>query len=293
MDKKSKVISSPIVLLGGQGPVTAHLAGANGFPPQVYAPLVAALAEGLTVQALLPLAIRSPTLPPRRLCWVELAEEMAQRLLDAGVPPLVGIGHSLGATLTLIAAARHPGLFRALVLLDPVLFPYRHLALFALLRLLGLHFRFPLAARARRRRATFPSHQAAADHYRTRPLFRRWHPDAFAAYIAHGLVPDASGGVRLAYPPAWEAAIFANPPFKAWRWARRVNLPTLVVYGEHTNTFLPAARRRLQRLWPHATFMALPHAGHLFPLEQPQQSARQITAWLREQGFLHSMRKAE
>ncbi len=281
MNKKGELASSPVVALGGQGPVAAHLAAANGFPPQVYRPLVAALAADFTVRAAFPLAMRSATPPPRRLRWSALAEEMAQRLLEADAHALVGLGHSLGATLTMMAAARHPGLFRALVLMDPVLFPYRYLLPFALLRALGLHDRFPLAARARRRRATFPSREAAAAHYRARPLFRRWHPDAFTAYIAHGLVPDEAGGVRLAYPPAWEAAIFANPPLEAWRWARQVNLPTLVLYGERTHAFLPSARRRLRRLWPHATFVALPGVGHMFPMEKPQETATQITAWIR------------
>ena len=36
--------------------------------------------------------------------------------------PVIGVGHSIGAIVTLRAALRDPGKFRALVLIDPVLF---------------------------------------------------------------------------------------------------------------------------------------------------------------------------
>ncbi len=277
-------VRSPFIAIGGHG-LPAHLAAANGLPPQVYTPLVKALSDHLEVIALQPLAMRSPSPPPRPLRWVALADELAHQLQRGGYHGLIGLGHSLGGTLSLFVAARHPGLFRALVLLDPVIFSYRYLAGFALLRFLGLSDRFPLAVQARRRRTHFPSREAAEAHYRQRAFFRRWHPEAFAAYLAHGLIPDpASDGVRLAYPPEWEAAIFASAPLEVWRWARKVRLPTLVIYGAHSNTFLPPARRRLQRLWPQARFVALPQAGHMFPLEQPEATAEVVLSWLHEIG---------
>lgn len=278
--------NTTLVFLGGRGVRQGHFATANGFPPQVYRPLVDALGDVCVVYALLPLAMRNSAPPPRRLHWRFLADEMAQQLRAAGLHDLIGMGHSLGGTLSLFAAARHPGLFRALVLLDPVMFPYRYLLSLALLRLLGLHQRLPLVARARRRRAVFASREEAAAHYRTRPLFAAWHPQAFAAYIEHGLVPLPEGqGVRLAYPPAWEAAIFATAPLSVWYWARKVRLPTLVIYGERSHTFLPPARRKLQRLWPHAHFVALPRAGHMFPMERPDETAQIVREWVETQSL--------
>ena len=151
----SESSASPLCFLGGEGPHPAHLAPANGFPPQVYLPLLRPLFERLTVHAVVPLPMRTVAPPPRHLDWKALADEMATHLQQRGLAGLIGIGHSLGGTLSLYAAARHPGLFRALVLLDPVIFPYRLLAPIALLRLLGLKERFPLAVRARRR----PTHR--------------------------------------------------------------------------------------------------------------------------------------
>lgn len=269
------------VEFGGDGAL-AHLAPANGFPPQVYTPLVARLLDVLHVVALVPLAMRAGGPPPARLTWHALAEEMRERLARRGMRDLVGIGHSLGAVMSVLAAAQAPGLFRALVLMDPVIFPARWLWIVRLMRLLGLGDRYPLVQAARKRRRVFPSREAAAARYRQHPFFAQWHPDAFAAYIRYGLRERPDGSVELAYSPDWEAAIFATVPTDIWRWVPNVRVPTLVLYGAESDTFRPEAARRLQALWPHARFVALAAAGHMFPLERPTEAADVIREFLQE-----------
>ena len=53
-------------------------------------------------------------------------------------PPIVGIGHSLGAVTTYMAAATYPRLFSAIILIDPPIFPRRMLWLIAVMKWLGL-----------------------------------------------------------------------------------------------------------------------------------------------------------
>jgi pimeloyl-ACP methyl ester carboxylesterase len=66
------------------------------------------------------------------------------------------VGHSIGATVTLRAALRDPGKFRALVLIDPVLFVPGFMLYWHIFRLAGLGERFhPLIQRAKKRRRTF------------------------------------------------------------------------------------------------------------------------------------------
>ncbi len=270
---------------GGQGAL-AHLAPANGFPPQAYTPFVAELRDLFHVRALLPLPMRADGPPPPHLDWHLLAEEMAQRLQEAGMRDLVGFGHSLGGVMSLLAAIRHPGLFRALVLLDPVIFPRGFAFLLRVLRLLGLGDRFPLVRAARRRRRVFSSRQEAAARYRRHPFFGGWVPDAFEAYVEYGLRPRPDGRVELAYPPEWEAAIFDTSPTDIWRWVPRVEVPVILLYGERSNTFRPAALRRLQRQWPHARFVPIRDAGHMFPMEKPTEAARLLREHLDALGLL-------
>ncbi len=267
--------------LGGRG-ACLHLAPANGFPPQVYLPLVKEITDIVHVVALVPLAMRATTPPPSDLTWHMLAIEMAAHLRTRRLQRVIGMGHSLGGVMSLLAAARYPDLFRALVLMDPVIFSPLTLWGLRLLRMLGLEGRSSLVQSAQRRRRVFASREEAESRYRRHPFFAAWHPDAFVAYIRYGLRDRENGQVVLAYSPDWEARIFASVPTDIWAWIPRVCLPTLVLYGEQSDTFRAKALRRLQRMWPHARFVALPGAGHMFPMEVPTRAAHIIRAFLAE-----------
>ncbi len=271
---------------GGQGPL-AIFSSANGIPPQAYTPLIARLLDHLHVMALTPWPMVTRTPPSRSCSWHWLAGDLAQHLYECRKQHAIGIGHSLGAVLSLLVAARHPVLFRVLILMDPVILPPKYLRWLRVIRTLGLENRLPLVKRARRRRRTFASRQEARAHFAQRAFFARWHPDAFEAYITYGLRELDDGRVILAYPPEWEAAIFASVPTDIWTWIPRVKLPTLVLYGAQSNTFLPAAKKRLQQIWPWAQFIPLDNASHMFPLERPQETAEIIREWLAHHNFTH------
>ena len=54
----------------------------------------------------------------------------------------IAIGHSFGATLSLLAEARQPGLFKNIILLDPPLFSRTKMVIISFLRKLGLEYLF-------------------------------------------------------------------------------------------------------------------------------------------------------
>ncbi|NPA07208.1 MAG: alpha/beta hydrolase [Chloroflexi bacterium] len=269
------------VTFEGQGSPT-HLAPANGFPPQVYTPLVHALRAHVHVRSLLPYAMRASQPPPRDLEWHDLARELAHHLDALPARGWVGLGHSLGGALSLMVAVERPDIFSALILLDPVFLPPVVLLAMRLLRALRQEYRFPLARQALRRRRTFPTREAMAARYRERPLFRHWHPAAWQAYLEHGLRPSENG-YTLAYDPHWEAAIFARVPVDIWHWVRRAgerDLPAVIVYGERSEIFRWGVVRRLHRLWPQARLVPMPGYGHMFPMEAPEVTAQRVLeAW--------------
>jgi pimeloyl-ACP methyl ester carboxylesterase len=264
---------------GGRGPLL-HLAHANGFPPGTYRLLAGALAAEHHVVALPARPLWPGSRPEEIDSWRPLADDLVRGLEALDAPGLIGAGHSLGGVLTLWAAIARPDLFRAVILIDPVILPPHWLWGLRLLRLLGLGQRQPLVRGALHRRRTWPDRRACFRHYRGKALFDRWSDAALWDYVNSGTSPLPGGGVTLRYPPEWEARIFATPPTGIWRDVPRLDRPALILRGEHSQTFRPEALARLGRLLPGARLGTVAGAGHLLPMEQPAAIAAAIHDFL-------------
>jgi pimeloyl-ACP methyl ester carboxylesterase len=186
----------------------------------------------------------------------------------------------MGGAYTLLAAVQRPDLFRALVLIDPVIMPPRILAVLWLMRRLGLSRRQSLVQGALRRRRTWPDRQACYNHYRSKRLFADWPETSLRAYVEAGMRLDQDGQVTLVYPPEWEAHIFATAPTDIWRYVPKLAIPLLVIRGERSDTFRLRAQRRMARLLPGARFVQIPGAGHLVPMERPAVTAAAVLDFL-------------
>jgi len=265
---------------GGDGPVI-HLAHANGFPPGTYRPLAESLTDRYHVIGLASRPLWPGSQPEGLPNWHPLADDLIRGLEGMGLRGIVGIGHSMGGVLTLWAAVRRPDLFRAVVLIDPVVLPPAWLLMVRLLRLAGLQRRLPLVQGALRRRRTWPSRQACYDHYRRKPLFATWSDASLWAYVEAGTRERADGRVELAYPPEWEARIFATTPTDIWRAVPRLRTPALIIRGERSDTFRPESQARMARLLPQAQFVVIPNAGHLAPMERPEEVGAAVREFLR------------
>lgn len=204
---------------------------------------------------------------------------IAAQGLDRG--PLVGIGHSFGGALTLRLAAEHPGLFRAVVLLDPIVMPG---PMWAAVRLGSFVGRHPMAAGARRRRERWPSRAEALARLQGRGIYAGWTAEAMQAFVDHALRPSGQGEeVELACPREIEAQIFEQPVWP-WRAFRRLQCPALFVSGQSSYGFFPWARRVTQRLAPRIEFLTLP-GGHCFMQEDPAGTHAVVADFLRRQGL--------
>lgn len=259
-----------------------HIAHANGFPPATYSPLAMMFISDHHVVGLAARPLWPGHSPQEFKNWHVLAHDLIEGLETLGMAGVVGVGHSMGGITTLLAAVRRPHLFRALVLLDPVLLPPRWLAFVRWMRRLRLPWHPPLVKGALRRRRIWPSREAAYAYFKGKPLFASWLDAALRAYVESGTRPTAEGQVELIYPPEWEARIFDVVPADEWQFVPRLSpsLPVLFVRGEHSTTFRPDVQARVARLLPHARVAVVPHAGHMFPLERPTETAALIQAFL-------------
>jgi pimeloyl-ACP methyl ester carboxylesterase len=274
---------------GGEGPLL-HLAHANGFPPGSYHPLAEALAGRYQVVAFPSRPLWPGSRPENTPTWRPMAGDLVRALDDLGARDVIGVGHSLGGVLTLWAAIDRPDLFAAVVLIEPVLLPPTWLGYLRLLRWLGLGRRQPLVQGALRRRRTWASRDACYDYFRAKAFFARWSDESLGAYVEAGTRPRADGQVELVYPLRWEAHIFATTPLDIWRDLPHLRTlaflrkPILVLRGEHSETFVPAAQARVARLLPGARCQILADAGHLLPMERPAETAVAINAFLDDVG---------
>lgn len=244
---------------------------ATGFNAETYRALLAPLALQFHVIAC---DLRGhgfstlPTRPGLAEGWTIFRDDLVVLLAQLTDEPVIVAGHSLGATVGLMAAATAPSRVRALVLVEPVLAPPA-----------AIDDHKPstgLALRAAQRRSTFPSREAALDSYRGRGIFASWPDSAIVDYLAGGLIEAGDGTWRLACAPAWEAEIFHEAPGGIAQVARDIACPLTILHGSIASTATASELALIRRLKPDARVVTLEGGTHFLPIEQPGRVAEQM-----------------
>ena len=159
----------------------------------------------------------SPYEPP----W-DLETHLNAIVETVGVAPAVLVGHSFGGRLALELVTRAPKLVPKLVLLDPALYVFPHVALYA-------------AENARKER-TYVSFDEGIDRRYDESQLTRAPRELVEEELRGHLVLDDEGAYRYRYSQAAVVAAYGEmasqpPPFE------RARVPTLLVVGE--SSYLP------------------------------------------------------
>ncbi|HCL39313.1 MULTISPECIES: alpha/beta fold hydrolase [Marinobacter] len=248
---------------------TLHWAHATGFHGRLYHPLLDELATDFNVLAWdmrgHGASVGAANLSTFRGWEIYYRDLIA--LLECLDEPVWLAGHSIGATTSIMAAARRPDKVLGLILAEPVIMdPMQGLKLW-LTKLLRQSQRLSLAAGAARRRRVFQSHAAALENYRGRGGFKTW-PEAWLnAYVQHAFVPQGDQ-VQLACAPEWESTTFAHTEHNPWPGIRQLRCPVIALAAERGSTFSPKAQKRLKALLPSADIRILEGTTHFLPMEQ-------------------------
>jgi pimeloyl-ACP methyl ester carboxylesterase len=216
--------------------------------------------------------------------WHPLSDDLLRFLSDFGPDSVIGVGHSIGATTTLRAALRAPGKFRALVLIEPVLFTPGFMMFWQMARMLGLvDMLHPLIPIAKKRRRKFDDLDTVFNGYRKRDIFRYMSDESLRAYI-EGMTQKTELGYELAYSADWEAHIYRTSmqDFDIWRRLPQLKIPVLVFRGAETDTFWESAAKHLKQIQPKARIETLPKSTHLVPLEYPKEVFGIMQSFLKE-----------
>jgi len=129
-----------------------------------------------------------------------------------------------------------------------------------------------LVEQTRKRKAVWPSREAARAAWQDKPLFSPWVPEAFALYLEEGMQDRDDGQVELKCPTTVEAHIFETTgSLGLMEYAPKVTAPVELVQA--TRSF---SRREfyehIAATFPNCHVTSI-DAGHMLPLEAPDAVA--------------------
>jgi pimeloyl-ACP methyl ester carboxylesterase len=252
-----------------------HFTHGNSYPAGTYRQLLDALRPDFDVRSV-DMHGHDPAYPVTDN-WRLLVDELIAQLEAYGEPAIL-VGHSLGGMLSMLAARQRPDLARCVVMVDsPVVAGWRAF-LWRLIKRGGWGDRFSPAQFSSRRRHVFPSRQAAYDHFIGKPLFASWAPGVLDDYLEHGLAPH-DDGVQLRFSRDVETAVYRTLPHTMGQ-ALDGRYPVPIGFiGGRSSAELRQAGDGATRALVGANIVMV-DGGHLFPMEAPVDTARQITAMI-------------
>ena len=261
----------------GSPDVLLLLGHATGFCKEVWRPTVDCLRELGVEASVLAWDARghgsSPALESPVTWWTfgrDLEALIAALPAETGFTgDLVGVGHSMGGATVVMAETLSPS-FVGMVLAEPVIMPppYRRRP------------DNPLSVLAAKRRPVFPSLEAAADSYRSKPLFADWHADAFAGYLEGGFRSHPQGAA-LVLPPELEAEVFAASA-ECGIHARmgEVEPPVRLLVSDE-RSMLSETMPAISSGFPNIVTSYMTGQSHLMVMERPDLVAAEIADFLR------------
>jgi pimeloyl-ACP methyl ester carboxylesterase len=259
---------------GGEGE-SLHFLHANGYPPACYLPFLNHLKTRYQVFGMYLRPLWEGYHPEDLVDWQPLTDDLIHYLNKQNKGRVIAVGHSLGAIVSLRSAIQSPKIFRALILIDPVLFPPLFISGWRLIRYLGLgHKLHPLIPKAQKRRRYFDDLDILFSAYRRRDIFRYINDDNLWILINGIIKPAPGSGFELVYSPEWEVQIYYTGVFSdadIWRELPKFKLPLLIIRGAETDTFFPSTAARIQKILPSTQVVTINNSTHLVPLEKPDE----------------------
>ena len=209
---------------------------------------------------------------------VDVLEHIAALPGDAAGKPVHLLGNSLGGLVSLLVAARRPDLVASLTLISPAMPVYRVPAAFS--RALVLLLLPGVPTLAERRMAGIGPEE------HVRQMVRMCFGDP--ARVPRARVEQAVREMRERADQPWADRALTRSMrglitsylrvgrANAWRAARALRPPTLVIWGSRDRLVDPALAPRLAAAVPDARLLILEGVGHVAMMEAPEPTARAV-----------------
>ena len=257
---------------------TAHFYGGNGFALGVYEPLLNDLAQHLNITALTMRGEWDDKPTADKMTREEDADVLIEFLQKTQDKPIIGIGHSQGATATTIAAAKRPDLFSALYLLEPVTFTNQQGKLYSLVPRMVKMTREPFKS-TQVKQADWPSVDAYYQFLRRHKAYKRITDEHLLTYAKNSLEAGEQGKLTLRFSPKQELANYFGTPLIMKPLQQLIadnKVPVQLIIGKPSMFISQQVRQMWDKFVPNEQMTVLNDYGHLLPLEAPELCAKLI-----------------
>lgn len=208
--------------------------------------------------------------------WKTLERDLEEVVVKLGEKVHL-VGHSIGATLSIMLAARRPDIVASVAALEPSSISNADRLQVEICRAQGGVYDFDKARAAARRRSRWRSREEAKASYAGRGMFKT-RPDVFLEnYLEAGLQDAGDGGLRLSCEPAWEAAIFAAVTTSIWRSLPELKVPLLMVRGTVDTMISDVDATHFVRLSKHLRDVRIEGSTHFLPMEETALVANEVS----------------
>ena len=255
---------------------------ANSFPASTYRVLFRSLrARGFVVKAIDKFG-HDPRYPVSDN-WPHLVQQLAdftRSVIAMKDEPAWLVGHSLGGFLSLMVASKYPELARGVVLVDsPLLGGWRSTAL-GMMKSTQVVGSLSPGAVSRKRRNSWPSVDAALEHFRHKKVFSRWAPEVLEDYVHHA-THESQGKRVLSFDRDIETRLYNTVPDNLDRLLSRhpVRCPVAFIGGRYSLEMRQVGMSMTEKVAQGRITML--DGSHLFPMEKPIATAAAIEAAIR------------
>ncbi len=257
---------------------TAHFYGGNGFALGVYEPLLSDLAQHLNITALTMRGEWYDKPTADKMTREEDADVLIEFLQKTQDKPIIGIGHSQGATATTIAAAKRPDLFSALYLLEPVTFTNQQGKLYSLVPRMVKMTREPFKS-TQVKQADWHSVDAYYQFLRRHKAYKRITDEHLLTYATNSLEAGEQAELTLRFSPKQELANYFGTPLIMKPLQQLIadnKVPVQLIIGKPSMFISQQVRQMWDKFVPKEQMTVLNDYGHLLPLEAPELCAKLI-----------------
>ncbi len=239
-------------------------AHATGFLPWLWHPIIEQFTPEYSVWAPYICNYRSCDPYAGGLSWGVIAEDLAAFCRAQNIENHVQVGHSMGGTVSTIAASVNGVKPCGMILIEPIFLPEEFYSLTPSVK------DHPLASKSIKRLNYWQSEDEAMSYLKTKSFFAGWDEEILSLYKQYGMEKMQAGDMKLTCTPESEAAMFmggwcCNP----WPLLAQIPCPTLVIEGgKSPNISFVDLQRAVSQL-PKGRFGSVADAGHLIPMEKP------------------------